>query len=212
MSGRVPRLHLVSDRRLCPLDRFPELARLAVDAGVDAVHLRERDLPGKPLAEAARALRRAIGERALLFVNERVDVALVTGADGVQLPETGLSPREVREIAGSRLLVGRSVHDLEGAERAAAEGADFVIAGHVYETSSKPGQVGRGLGFLRRLAERCSLPVIAIGGITPERVPEVLRAGAWGVAVLSGILRDAQPAEAARRYREALDEVTSGGD
>ncbi len=212
MNDRIPRLHLISDRRLCPLDRFPEVARLAVDAGVDAVHLREKDLPGGPLAVAGRALRRAIGDRALLFVNERADVALVVGADGVQLPETGLSPREVREIAGSRLLIGRSVHDIDGAERAATEGADFVIAGNVYETGSKPGQAGRGLEFVRRLAERCPIPVVAIGGITPERVPEVLRAGAWGVAVISGILRDAEPAEAARRYREALDEVIGGDD
>ncbi len=212
MSTRIPRLHLISDRRLCPLDRFPELARLAVDAGVDAVHLREKDLPGGPLAEAGRALHRAISGRALLFVNERVDVALAVGADGVQLPEAGLSPREVREIAGARLLIGRSVHDVDGAERAATEGADFVIAGNVYETSSKPGQAGRGLEFVRRLAERCPIPVVVIGGITPERVSEVLRAGAWGVAVISGILGDAKPAEAARRYREALDEVIGGGD
>ena len=211
MNRRIPRLHLISDRRLWPLDRFPELACLVVDAGVDAIHLREKELPGGPLAEAARALRHAIGHRALLFVNERVDVALVAGADGVHLPETGLSPREVREIAGSRLMIGRSVHDLEGAQRAAAEGADFVIAGNVYETDSKPGQTGRGVEFVHRLAERCPLPVIAIGGITPERVPEVLRAGAWGVAVLSGILGDAQPTEAARRYREALDKVTGSG-
>ncbi|MCM8749540.1 thiamine phosphate synthase [Thermomicrobiaceae bacterium CFH 74404] len=212
MNDRIPRLHLISDRWLCPLDRFPELARLSVDAGVDAVHLREKDLPGRALADAGRALRRAIGDRALLFVNERVDVALVIGADGVQLPETGLSPREVREIAGPRLLIGRSVHDVEGAERAAAEGADFVIAGNVYETGSKPGQAGRGLEFVRSLAERCPIPVVAIGGITPERVSEVLRAGAWGIAVISGILGDAKPAEAARRYREALDEVIGGGD
>ncbi|GBD30561.1 Thiazole tautomerase [bacterium HR32] len=145
-------------------------------------------------------------------MNERVDVALVIGADGVQLPETGLSPREVREIAGSRLLIGRSVHDFEGAEQAAAEGADFVIAGNVYETGSKPGQAGRGLGFIRRLAERCPIPVIAIRGVTPERVSEVLRAGAWGIAVTSGILGDAKPAEATRRYREALDEVIGGDD
>ncbi len=212
MNDRIPRLHLISDRRRCPLDHFPALARLVVDAGIDAVHLREKDLPGGLLAEAGRALRRAIGDRALLFVNERVDVALVVGADGVQLPEAGLSPRQVREIAGSRLLIGRSVHDVDGAERAAAEGADFVIAGNVYETGSKPGQAGRGLEFVRWLAQRCPLPVVAIGGITPERVPEVLRAGAWGVAVISGILGDAKPAEAARRYREALDEVIGSGD
>jgi len=204
MSRTVPRLHLISDRRHCPLDRFPEVARAAVLAGFDAVHLREKDLPAAEGIEAARALNRAIGDEAGLLINDRVDVALIVGAAGVQLGETSLSPRDVRALAGQSLLIGRSVHDVEGAERAAVEGADFVIAGHVYATGSKPGQPPRGLDFLAAIVAATPLPVIAVGGITPDRVPEVIAAGAHGVAVISGVLAADDPGEAAAAYHRAL--------
>lgn len=201
----MPRLHLIGDRTLCPLGRYAETARHAVDGGVDAVHLREKDLAGGTLVEAARELRRALAGRALVIVNERVDVALVSGADGVQLPEAGMRPRDARAVAGRRLLIGRSVHDAAGAERAADAGADYVLAGHVYQTRSKPGQAPRGPAFVREIARACPLPVIAVGGITPDRVAEVLDAGAYGVAITSGILAADDPEAAARDYREALE-------
>lgn len=201
----VPRLHLISDRRLCPLGRFPEVARLAIAGGVDAVHLREKDLPGGALLDGAYRLQRAIDGRAALLINERVDVALIVAARGVQLGETAVSPREVRALCGERFLIGRSVHDAAGAERAAIEGADFVLAGHVYETRSKPGQPARGPEWVWAIARNCPLPLIAIGGITPRRAPEVVQAGAHGVAVISGILSAPDPAEAARAYRRALE-------
>jgi thiamine-phosphate diphosphorylase len=200
----VPRLHLISDRRHCPPVRFPRVASDAVAAGVDAVHVRERDLPARDLLELARSVRVTIGNRALLFVNERLDVALLSGADGVQLPESSFTPEDVRALAENRLVIGRSVHDVHGARAAVESGADFVVAGHVYETGSKAGEAARGLEFLREVCESVDVPVIAIGGITPERVPEVLSAGAHGVAVISGILAASDPGEAARAYRAAL--------
>jgi len=169
------------------------------------VHLREKDLAGGTLVEAARELRRALGGGVVLLVNERIDVALMSGADGVQLPESGASPRDVRVLAGDRLLIGRSVHDAAGAERAAGQGADFVLAGHVFDSRSKPGLAPRGSALVREIARACPIPVIAIGGIMPERVSELLDAGAWGVAIISGILAADDPEAAARRYREALD-------
>lgn len=205
MSRTIPRLHLISDRRHCPLDRFPSVALAAVEAGVDAVHLREKDLPAAVVVDAARALNRALADRAAVLINDRVDVALIVGAVGVQLGETALSPRDVRALAGSSLLIGCSVHDVEGAERAAVEGADFVMAGHIYATGSKPGQPPRGLDFLAAIAGASPLPVIAVGGITPERVPEIIAAGAHGMAVISGILAAADPGAAAAAYRRALE-------
>ncbi|WP_173380657.1 thiamine phosphate synthase, partial [Nitrolancea hollandica] len=129
------------------------------------------------------------------------------GAHGVQMGEHGLSPLDIRAVCGDSILIGRSVHDESGAERAAFERADFIIAGNVYPTRSKPGREGRGLDFIRRVAEAGGLPVIAIGGITPARVPEVIQAGAYGVAVISGILAAPDPSTAAQAYRLALDEA-----
>ncbi len=203
IATAIPRLHLVSDRRLCDLSALPTVIERAVAGGVDAVHLREKDLPAGELVEAARALRLAAGD-ASLFVNDRVDVALISGAQGVQLGESGISVRDARSLIGDRQLIGRSVHDVEGARRAAEDGADFVIAGHVYETASKAGQAGRGPQFIASIAAVCPVPIIAIGGITPEHVAEVMAAGAHGVAVISGILQSNDPARAAERYAEAV--------
>lgn len=215
MSGngnlsRIPRLHLISDRRLCPLDRFAQIAGIAVAAGFDAVHLREKNLGAGRLVDAGQQLRRTIDSRASIIVNERLDVALVLAADGVQLGEESFIPRDVRAVAGRSLLIGRSVHDPASAERVALEGADFVIAGHVYATASKVDQEPRGTEFIRAVVAACPVPVIAIGGITPERVPQVMDAGAWGVAVISGVLRAPDPAEAARKYRIAIDQALGG--
>jgi thiazole tautomerase (transcriptional regulator TenI) len=207
VSEQIPRLHLISNRARCPLDRFPAVARQAVDGGVDAVHLREKDLPGRELVKAARLLRQAIGDDALIFINERLDVALITGADGLQLGGEGLNPLDVRAICGDTLLIGRSVHDRGGAERATMERADFIIAGHVYPTPSKPDQPGRSPAIISQFARASDLPVIAIGGITPMRVPEVVQSGAHGIAVISGILTAPDPAIAARAYRTALEKT-----
>jgi thiamine-phosphate diphosphorylase len=199
----IPRLHLISDRRLCDLDRFPEVAARAVFGEVDAVHLREKDVASGKLLEAARALRTAIGD-AKLFVNDRVDIALLSGADGVQLGETSISVSDARTLGGDRLLIGRSVHDADGARRAYDDGADFIIAGHVFETASKAGEPGRGPDFIRAIARVCPLPIIAIGGITRENTTKVIGAGAHGIAVVSGILRADNPELAAVGYADML--------
>ncbi len=200
----VPRLHLISDRKLCPLDMLPDVATRAAAGGVDAVHLREKDLCARDLVNVAVRLRSTLSAQTMLFINDRVDVALASGADGVELGEASLPVDAVEKVAGRRLVIGRSVHDVDGALRAEADGADFVIAGHVFETASKAGQAGRGLAFVESVASAVSIPVIAIGGITPERVPDVLSAGAHGVAVLSGILAVNDPEAAARRYAQAF--------
>jgi len=204
MTGTaIPRLHLISDRRLCDLRSFSSIAAHAAAAGVDAVHLREKQLAAGELLDAARTLRSGVGNAAI-FVNDRIDVALLSDADGVQLGESSFSVADARSLSGGRLLIGRSVHDVEGARRAADDGADFVIAGHVYETASKAGQAGRGPQFIASIAAACPLPIIAIGGITPERIAEVLAAGAHGVAVISGILYADDPGSAAALYAAAL--------
>jgi len=203
-TGSIPRLHLISDSRLCDLNRFVEIASQAVEAGVDAVHLREKALPAGELLHVAGTLREHLGDLAWIIINDRVDVAMIARVDGVELGETGLPVAEVRRLAGATLAIGRAVHDVGGAIAAVRDGADFVISGHVYDTASKPGQAPRGPEFIAEIVANCSLPVIAIGGITPERVPEVLQAGAHGVAVLSGILAADDPARAAREYAQAL--------
>jgi len=204
---RVPRLHLVTDPEVCPFDRLLALLPDLVAAGVDAVHVRARDRGAGELLAVAQVARRAIVPPAVLLVNDRVDIALLSEADGVQLPERGLPPEDARRLLGRGRLVGCSVHSVSAAERAARAGADFLLFGNVYETASKPGRAAAGLEALQAVARAVPRPVVAIGGITPERVPAVLAAGARGVAVIRGILAAADPVAAVHAFRAALDRV-----
>ena len=171
------------------------------------MQLREKDLGAAELARLGRALRAATAAHgATLIVNDRVDVALAVGADGVQRTTTSLAIADILAIADKRLRVGASVHALEEAVSAAEAGADWIIFGPVYDTPFKRAYgPPQGLRALERVAHDLRVPVIAIGGITPERIAEVRRAGAHGVAVISAILSAPSPAAATRRFLDALN-------
>src|SRR5690606_13167076 len=176
----------------------------AIAAGVGAVQLRDKDLDGRLLcARAERLVARCREAGVALLVNDRVDVALAVGADGVQLPATGLPTAAARELLGPDAIIGRSLHAADELEQ--ARGADFVVFGPVWDTPSKrafgPPQ---GVERLAALVRAASLPVIAVGGVTPERVAEVLRAGAAGVAAIGAILDADDPGDVVRRFRDAL--------
>ena len=146
-----------------------------------------------------------LDRRALLIVNDRVDVALAVGADAVQRTSTSLPIEDIRAIADKRLRIGVSVHSLEEAVEAELKGADWVVFGPVYDTPSKRAYgPPQGVARLERVAATVRLPVIAIGGINPERVREVQQGGARGVAVISAILAAESPGDATRRFLEAL--------
>ncbi len=205
----VPRLHVVTTREIVERTDFPRAAHALLASPEVALHLRAHGSSGRLLLERARACG-AGGAAGRLVVNDRVDVALLSGA-GAHLPEAGLTPAQARTILGPGPLLGRSVHDPPPAPAGSpdldAELLDYVIYGHVFETPSKAGQPPRGRAGLERAVRRFAargLPVVAIGGVTPSRVREVLDAGAHGVAAVSGIWQDPDPAGAAARYLAAL--------
>ena len=200
----APCLCLVTDRTLLRDRAFPGVVREAVAGGVGAVQLRERDLPGGELLELGRAIKEAIGSNALLIVNERADVALACRADGVHLGEAAMPVPEVRSFLGGAMLIGRSVHSVEGAVRAEAEGADYLIVGTVFETASKAGRRPAGVALLREVAKAVTVPFLGIGGISAENAPEVMAAGAAGAAVVSAVLGSPDPEGAARAIVEAM--------
>lgn len=193
----VPRLHLIGPLVIDTIE-YPQIAAAAVEGGCDAVHVR---VPGGATEDVlclARTIRQAIGEAALI-INDRLDVALVAGANGVQLGERGFAVEDARRILPDVTLIGRSVHDIAGARAAADAGADYLLAGHVFDTPSKQGTPGRGPGWLAELVAAVSIPVIALGGITIERVPAVLEAGAYGVALGRELLLADDPGASARQ-------------
>jgi len=207
-----PPLYLITDRR-----RFADPAPgatfgadewraldAAIAAGPGAVQLREKDLGGRTLcARAERLAERCRASGVKLLVNERADIALAAGADGVHLPESGLPVAAARALVGPGRLVGCSVHAAD--LLAARADADFVLFGPVYDTPAKRAfGAPQGLERLAAVARASTVPVLAVGGITPGRVPDVLRAGAAGVAVIGAILDPADPGAAVAAFREAL--------
>jgi thiamine-phosphate pyrophosphorylase len=199
-------LCLVTDRTQTRGRDLVAVVGTCLAAGLPAVQVREKDLGALDLALLCRHLVKPVREAgAMLVVNDRVDVALAVGAAAVQRTHTSLAVNDMRAIAGSRLRIGVSVHSLEDALDAEQKGADWVTYGPVYDTPSKrPYGAPQGLERLATVTRGLRIPVVAIGGITPERVKDVRAAGARGVAAISSILAADSPADATRRFLEAL--------
>lgn len=200
-----PVLMWVTDRRNSDAP-LPELARIASVAGVDIIQVRERGLDGMPMELLIRAMQKVVLPQTRIVINSEIGLAAKLGL-GVHLPEAGPSIIEAREVLGGDALVGRSVHSPEAA--AESTGANYLVAGHVFETGSKPGRPPMGLDRFAAIVGEVSVPVLAIGGITPERVPDALRSGAAGVAVLSPLTRLDTISATAAAYRNALEQSMS---
>jgi len=210
--GRWPRqaLMLVTDRKQCAPRPLAQVVGDAIEGGVNLVQLREKDLPAGELLQLARQLRGVCGARALLLVNDRVDVALLSGADGVHLGESGLPVGAVRQMLPASMRVGRSVHGVNAARQAELDGADYVLAGTIFASASHRDVVPAGIELLRNVTARLSIPVLAIGGIDEENADECLRAGAAGVAVISALMRAEDPRRAAERLAPIPEEGECG--
>ena len=178
----------------------------ALDGGVKAVQVREKDLGGKELFELAEKSRRLCNRyNARLFINDRIDVALAVEADGVQLGKNSIPIDSARKLLGPQKLIGASVHALIEATEAERSGADFILFGPVYFTPSKAAYgPPQGLTALKQIVEKISSPIYAIGGIKPQNIEETKRTGIRGVALISAILNSDNPRAAARRILQQL--------
>ncbi len=203
-AAGLPRLMLVTDRRVARRGDLLRAVRDAFEGGVRLVQVREKDLPDESVRQLLRQLLESAPEGATLVVNGRPDLARETGV-GLHMPAALPAPQR-EGIA----LYGRSAHDEAQCRAALAERVDYVVAGPVFPTASKPGHPGSGVELARRAAELARpVPVYAIGGVTVSRVPELLHAGAHGVAVCRAILQAPSPRQAAEAFALAL-EVASG--
>ncbi|MCY3739886.1 MAG: thiamine phosphate synthase [Candidatus Poribacteria bacterium] len=199
-------MYAITDRHRCTPTPLADVVSELLDAGVNAIQLREKDLDNteliglaQPIAELCR------NYNAKLFINTNTHIALEVGAAGVHLPANAESVEAVKARTENSLYVGCSVHSLDAAQRREAEGADFVTYSPIYRTASKPGYGPVvGVEHLAEMTESVKLPVFALGGITPVRVSECLAAGAFGVAVMSGVMSPTNAGEQARRYLDIL--------
>ena len=198
----------MSDRRTIGERPLVALFGEAARAGVDLIQIRERDLDDGALVTLVRAAVAAVrGTPARVIVNDRTDVALAAGAAGVHLRADSVPATRVRAIAGAGFLVGRSVHGEDEAAAVDAEGGcDYLIFGTVFPSSSKPsGHQAAGLAALGRVCARVTAPVLAIGGMSIDRAPDVARAGAAGLAAIQLFATAVDLRETVRALRHGFD-------
>jgi thiamine-phosphate pyrophosphorylase len=203
------RIYLVTDRKLCPGGDIVGAVGKALEGGVRAVQLREKDLPGRELFRLASRLRRLTeAHGAMLLINDRVDVAMAVGADGIHLGVLSLPPGEARRLLGPSAVIGCSAHNAEELREAEAGGADFATFGPVYPTPSKAAYGSPvGIPALAAACRSARLPVFAIGGVGLGNLGETLRAGCFGVATISAIVAAPDPRAAAAALVERFDLV-----
>jgi thiamine-phosphate pyrophosphorylase len=186
-----------------------ETARIveaALAGGANVVQLRKKTMPKGEQYAIALALRRlTLMHDALLIVNDHVDIAIASDADGVHLGQDDLPPSVVRKLPGFEdRLIGRSTHSLEQARTAIAEGADYIAVGPVYPTPTKAGRPAVGTGLVGAVAAIADRPFVAVGGIDHDNAPAVVESGARALAVVRAVYDAADPAEAARRLHELI--------
>ncbi|HET7005297.1 MAG TPA: thiamine phosphate synthase [Candidatus Binatia bacterium] len=199
-------LYLITDRKLTQGRDLIWVLEKALEGGVNAIQLREKDLSGRELFNLAEQVNRLCQRyQAQLFINDRVDVALAVEATGVHLGEFSMPVLAARSLLGARRSIGVSVHSLEGARRAVQHGADFIVFGPVYFTPSKA-DLGapQGLNALQLIVENISLAVYAIGGIKAKNLLETKSAGIRGVALISAIMSAEDPTFAAKEILTLL--------
>ena len=208
-SRALPRLHVIAVDDLVDSGDFRARIHPVLDAGGSAMalHIRTRRIPVRKLFDSVCRLSRMSRDTGtLLVVNDRVDVALAAGAGGVHLREDSLPAGLVRKIAGTGLRMGRSIHAPEQASGLRRRDLDYLVLGAVYPTRSHPGRPAIGPEAVTRAVEGGDLPVVAVGGVTPARVPALLSRGAYGAMVLSGVWRAPDPQRAVKRYLQVLRE------
>lgn len=194
-------LYVISNQ---DLTRYPLEVIAGQLHGVDFFQLREKNLPGNELYSLACKLRKALPATTKLLINDRVDIALAAKADGVHLGQRSFSVEVARSLLGPDKLIGVSVHNVP--EALAAAGADYLLFGHVFATDSKKDVPPRGLEALEEVVCRVGIPVLALGGITVDKVHACLAAGARGVAVMSAIMAAPDPQGAVQEFRKSLDQ------
>ena len=202
----APRLYLILDRTVAGGRDLESILAAALDGGAEMVQLREKTWPSGTLFSLAQRLRgRCRAARVPFIVNDRVDLALAVEADGVHLGQDDLPPAAARRLLRPGMILGLSTHSVEQAQAAQAAGADYVAVGAMFPTASKPEFELVGPALAREVRPVVRVPLIAIGGITPDNVGEVIAAGADGVAVISAVCAAADPAAAARRFIDAIE-------
>jgi len=203
---QIGRLHVLTDTVLQSRFSHFKLARMAIKGGADTIQFRQKIGATREMIEIVRQLKQlCLDSGVTLIVNDRVDVAIASDADGVHLGQDDFPIPQARKLLGESRIIGGSAGTLEEAQKCLAEGADYIGFGPVYPTTSKAdADPVTGIKLLKQTVEAIPLPIIAIGGVDVENTPEVMRAGAQGIAVISAVCCQENPEQATRALYNAL--------
>jgi thiamine-phosphate pyrophosphorylase len=208
---KAPRLYVILDRSVAGARDLDPILAAVLAGGAEMIQLREKTWPSGtlfPVAQRLRARCRAAGVP--FIVNDRVDLALAVDADGVHLGQDDLPPGAARPLLRPGMILGLSTHSVEQAKTAQAAGADYIAVGSMFPTATKPEFQLVGPALARQVRPVVQVPLIGIGGITPDNVGDVVAAGVDGVAVISAVCAAPDPAAAARRFVAAIVAARGG--
>ena len=211
---QIGRLHVLTDTLLQSRFSHLELAKMAIGGGADTIQFRQKVGATREMIEIVRQLKQLCKDSGVtLIVNDRLDVAIAADAHGVHLGQDDFPIPLARKLLGEGRIIGGSAATLEEAQKCLAEGADYIGFGPVYPTTSKAdADPVTGIKLLKQAVEAIPLPIIAIGGISVENTPEIMRAGARGIAVISAVCCQEDPEQATRALRQALQTGTLKGN
>ncbi|MDT8718922.1 thiamine phosphate synthase [Clostridium sp. 19966] len=196
----IGKIFAITNRKLLKNKTLGQIIEESVEGGADAIILREKDLPSEALYEIALKAKIITDNRSLLIINGNYEVANRVKADGIQLSYEAFM--NFQEAFNG--LKGVSIHSLKEAVAAEKKGADYVIAGHIFNTACKRGLEGRGMEFLETICHALTIPVIAVGGINSYNLKEVLNTGAQGAAFMSSVMENERPLEYLKSLRLAI--------
>ncbi len=194
ITNYLPLTILVTNTHLAGgVDPLVSIVADAIDGGINAVQLREKTMDYSRQLDLASQLRQVTQDRALLFINSELEIAQIVGADGIQIPESGITQIEEMAEYHENMYFGCSVHSIKAAESGISHGADFLIAGTIFRSPSHEEATGSGVTLIEKTVQRAKVPVVGIGGINPANAAEVIYSGAAGVAVISEIIQASDP-------------------
>ncbi len=205
-----PALCFVTDRNRCKGRVLQEIVSMAVQGGVDMVQVREKDLSSNKLLELSLEIREITYGKAMLFINDRVDIALACRADGVQLGEEGLPLQVARELVKGKLIIGKSVHSKKAAIVSYIQKADILVAGTIFYTKSHTDTAPSGIELLSEIRSEVPIPFLGIGGVTVQNVASVIKNGASGAAVITAISESSDPSIVSTNLISKMKEVWNG--
>ena len=211
---KIGKLHVLTDTLLQSRFSHIELTKQAIAGGADAIQFRHKQGSTREMIQVATEMKRLCNEKRVIFiVNDRIDIAIASEADGVHLGQDDFPIPLARKLLGDNRIIGGSAATMEDAKKCLSDGADYVGFGPVYPTGSKDdaGPVS-GIDTLRKIVETIPLPIIAIGGIDEVNTPEIIKTGAHGIAVISAVCCKENPEEATKGLYEAMHSGKPGGN